>query len=191
MIDECQVLIQVLALEARAGARKSRGRRAVFRPVSADQAAREDAVGRDADAELTACGQDGVLDAARDQRVLDLQVGDRMHRGGAADGVAPRPRKGRCSARIRLGPSRRSLRRSLRSERSGPGARAGRCRCDRSRGAPAFARASSSRPRGACRSRPTRRAGSRIAPNFTLSSTSSRLRLASASWISSSLCPLP
>ena len=30
-------------------------------------------------------GEDLVLDAARDQRVLDLQVGDRVHRGGAAD----------------------------------------------------------------------------------------------------------
>ena len=70
-------------------ARKSRwpGRR--LGPVAADQAARQHAIGGDADAELAAGGQDRLLDAARDQRIFDLQVDDRMHRGGTADRLGP------------------------------------------------------------------------------------------------------
>lgn len=54
------------------------GRRPVLEPVTADQAARQHAVGRDADAEVATGRQDGVLDATGDDRVLDLQVNDRM-----------------------------------------------------------------------------------------------------------------
>jgi hypothetical protein len=42
--------------------------------MSADQPARQHAIGGDADAELPASRQDLVLDAARDQRVFDLQI---------------------------------------------------------------------------------------------------------------------
>ena len=70
--------------------RKSPGSgRPVLRPMTADQAAREDAIGGDADAELAADGEDFLLDAPRDQRVLDLQVGDRMDGIGAADRLRP------------------------------------------------------------------------------------------------------
>jgi hypothetical protein len=46
--------------------------------VAADEPAREDAVGRHANPERAARGQDRVLDSAGDQRVLDLEIGDRM-----------------------------------------------------------------------------------------------------------------
>ena len=59
--------------------------RPVRAPVAAEQAAREHAVGRDADAQLAHGGQDLLLDAAREQRVLDLDVGDRVHGGRAPD----------------------------------------------------------------------------------------------------------
>ncbi len=55
-------------------------------PVAADQAARQDAIGRDADAEFAAGLQDAALDAARDQGIFDLQVGDGMHGRRAAEG---------------------------------------------------------------------------------------------------------
>ena len=45
----------------------------------------EHAVGGDRDAERATGRQDRGLDPARDQRVLDLQIADRMRRGGAAD----------------------------------------------------------------------------------------------------------
>jgi hypothetical protein len=48
--------------------------------VPGEQPARQHAVGGDADAELAARGQDRRLDAAREQRVLDLQVADRANR---------------------------------------------------------------------------------------------------------------
>jgi hypothetical protein len=54
--------------------------------VPAEQAARQHAVGGDTDPKLTAGGQDLRLDAAAHQRALDLQVRDRVHRGGAAQG---------------------------------------------------------------------------------------------------------
>src|SRR4030095_2527590 len=50
------------------------------RPMPADQSARQDAVGSDCYAELAAGRQNLRLDAARDQRVLDLQIDDRVHR---------------------------------------------------------------------------------------------------------------
>ena len=60
---------------------------ALLRPMPADQAARQHAIGGDADAEFTAGRQDCGLDAARDQRIFDLQVRDRQHRVCAADGL--------------------------------------------------------------------------------------------------------
>ena len=62
-------------------------------PVSADQPARQHAIGGDADAEFAAGRQDVALDAARDQRILDLQIGDRVHRMGAPDGFGADFRK--------------------------------------------------------------------------------------------------
>ena len=58
-----------------------------LRPVAADQPARQHAVGGDRRCPSSRqVGQDLVLDAARDQRVLDLQVGDRDATAcGAAD----------------------------------------------------------------------------------------------------------
>lgn len=53
--------------------------------VAGDQTAGQDAVGGDGDAQFAGGGQDLVLDAAGDQRVLDLEVGDRGGGGGAAD----------------------------------------------------------------------------------------------------------
>ncbi len=74
-LHQRQVALDVLALEAR----RARGSRRAPppSPVSADEAARQHAIGRDADAELAAGRQDAVLDAARDQRILDLQIADR------------------------------------------------------------------------------------------------------------------
>ena len=89
-LDEREVALEVLAREARCGgAEVVRGQRvgAFLRPVAGEQAAGEHAVGGDADAELAAGRQDLVLDPAREQRVLDLQVGDRVHGVGAADGL--------------------------------------------------------------------------------------------------------
>jgi hypothetical protein len=43
-------------------------------PVAADETARQDSVG--GNAEAAARGQDGILDTARDQRILDLQITD-------------------------------------------------------------------------------------------------------------------
>ncbi len=48
----------------------------LLRPVTGEEAAGEHAVGSDADPELAAGGQDLLLDPARDERVLDLHVGD-------------------------------------------------------------------------------------------------------------------
>jgi hypothetical protein len=53
----------------------------------AEQPAREHIVRGDADAQVAQRGQDLRLDATRDQRVLDLQVGDRVHRVRPADRV--------------------------------------------------------------------------------------------------------
>ena len=59
--------------------------RPLRRPVTAQQAAREHAVRGDPDTQLAAGRQDPCLDATRQQRVLDLHVGDRMHRMGTPD----------------------------------------------------------------------------------------------------------
>src|SRR5204862_193279 len=57
------------------------------RPVPAAQGARKDAVGGVADAEFAGGRQDFSLDAAGEQRILDLEIGDRVHGGGAAQGL--------------------------------------------------------------------------------------------------------
>jgi hypothetical protein len=83
-------VVEILALEARAEAAEvARRQLAVGAPVAAEQAAREHAVGGHADPELAQRGQDLGLDAARDQRVLDLQVADRVNGRGTADRVCP------------------------------------------------------------------------------------------------------
>src|SRR5262249_13589366 len=80
--DKGVVVLVVAGLEAR------RHRPyAEVRVAAADQAAPEHAVGRDADAEFAAGGQDAVLDVAAEQRVLDLQVADGRDGGGPADRV--------------------------------------------------------------------------------------------------------
>ena len=55
--------------------------------MAADQPTREHAVSRDPDPQLAQVGKDPVLDAAGDQRILDLQIADRMHRVRATDRV--------------------------------------------------------------------------------------------------------
>ena len=85
-LDQRQVALEVLALEARAERPEvALPQVAVLRPVTRDQPAGKHAVRGDRDAELAAGGQDLLLQAARQQRVLDLQVGDRVDGGGAAD----------------------------------------------------------------------------------------------------------
>jgi hypothetical protein len=54
----------------------------------AEQPPRENAIGGHADPELLAGGQDLGLDPAREQRVLDLQVADRVGGVGAPDRVS-------------------------------------------------------------------------------------------------------
>src|SRR5258708_4554148 len=53
--------------------------------MAADQPPREDAIRSDADAELAACRQDLVLDPARDEGILDLEVADRVDGVRAAE----------------------------------------------------------------------------------------------------------
>ncbi len=74
-VDQPEVAIEIVALETRAMAAEvgsDRGSGPV--PVAADQAARQHAVGGYADAKLAARVENAVLDATRQQRVLDLQV---------------------------------------------------------------------------------------------------------------------
>jgi hypothetical protein len=71
------------------GARERKSRASVARSrdqLAGDEAAREHAVGGDPDVELSARREDLLLDPARDQRVLDLQVDDRVDGVRAADG---------------------------------------------------------------------------------------------------------
>src|ERR1700722_15389962 len=56
---------------------------------AAEQPARQDAVGGYADAELGEQRKDPRLGAATDERVLDLQIDDGMHRVSATNGVRP------------------------------------------------------------------------------------------------------
>jgi hypothetical protein len=51
-----------------------------------DQPARQHAIGGDADPQRAQLGQDASFDAARDERILDLQVAHRRHRMGALHG---------------------------------------------------------------------------------------------------------
>src|SRR6476619_5883192 len=51
--------------------------------MPADEPAREHAVGRDADPKLTTGWKNLVLDVARDERVFNLQIADRVHGSGA------------------------------------------------------------------------------------------------------------
>ena len=145
------VALAVLAGEARqVGAEVARARR----PRAAQQAAREDAVGGDADAELGEQREDLRLRPAADERVLDLQVGDRVdgvRRGGSSRG---RPRTGRSRARSPPSPARRSRRSCPRSAPSGRGAPGGRCRRGRGR-AGSGCRRGSSAPRRAGASTPS------------------------------------
>ena len=111
---------------AKRGARERKslgGELALGGEVAADQAAAQHAVGRHGDAQLAAGGQDRRLDPARDQRVLELHVADRVHRGGPADrlgadlgeadvahvaGLARAPRSRRSSPRSGRRGSRRA-----------------------------------------------------------------------------------
>jgi hypothetical protein len=80
-LDEREVAVEVLALEAGAvGAEVPAAPGALPGPVAAQETPGEDAVGGDADAQLAAGRQHAGLDAAREQRVLDLEVHDRMDR---------------------------------------------------------------------------------------------------------------
>src|SRR5690606_10955593 len=84
-VGQRQVVAQVLALEAGAvGAEVVGGEVAAGVPVAAEQAARQHAVGGDADAQAAGDRQDLGLDVARQQGVLDLQVADRVDGRGAA-----------------------------------------------------------------------------------------------------------
>ncbi len=87
-LHQVEVPVEVAALEAGAHAAEvARGQCAVAGEVAADQAAGQHPVRRDPYAELAGGRQDLGLDAAGDQRVLDLEVGDRGHGGGPAQGV--------------------------------------------------------------------------------------------------------
>src|SRR5260221_1492742 len=77
------VRVGVSVLEAPAIGAEITLRSGVLAPVAADQAARENAVGGDGDAELARGRPGRIFDAARDQRILDLQVPDRMDGSGA------------------------------------------------------------------------------------------------------------
>ena len=57
------------------------------RLAAGEETAREHAVGGRRDAELGERGEDRRLGAAADERVLDLQIADRVHLRGAADGL--------------------------------------------------------------------------------------------------------
>ena len=58
--------------------------------MAGEKTAGEDAVGGESDPELAAGRQDLVLDPARDQRVLDLQVGDGVNRVRTPHGLGTR-----------------------------------------------------------------------------------------------------
>jgi hypothetical protein len=148
-------------------------------PVAADQPARQNAVGGNAKAQVADERQDGVLDPARDQRILDLEIADRMSGGGSPDRVDAHLAEADAADVTRchhVGDRAHPSPRSARGDRGAPG---GRCRCSRGP-APAASRRGSSSPRPA---------GSRIAPNLTLTRKRSRAMPFSASPISISLCP--
>ena len=91
---------QVLALEARRAGAEVVGRAALGRPVAADQAAGEHAVGGDRDAELAAGRGSRPRCRARSAstRSAGRRSGARRRRGGSSP---RRPRTGRCGGRSR------------------------------------------------------------------------------------------
>jgi hypothetical protein len=143
--------------------------------VAGQQAARQHAVGGHADPQLAAGRQDLLLETAREERVLDLQVTDRVDGGRAANGVGAGLREADVAdiARLdHLGDRAHGLldrdvrvdaRRPVDVDVVGPKApqRVGEEVPDRLRAAVV------SRPAGG---------GSRSAPNLTLTVTSSRSR---------------
>ena len=83
--DELEVLLEVLALEARRVAAEVVRREVVeLLDLAGEKAAAERAVRDEADAELATRREDAVLRIARPQRVLGLQRGDRMDLARAA-----------------------------------------------------------------------------------------------------------
>src|SRR5207302_8165949 len=87
-LDQGEVVLEVVALEAgRVGAEVVRGEPLAGRDMAGDQPAGEHGVRGDGDAELAQGGQDLPLGAPGDERVLDLEVGDRGGGGGPADGL--------------------------------------------------------------------------------------------------------
>ena len=87
-LDERKVAVEVVAAEPREVRTEVALSRGPFlRPMAAQETARQDAVSGDADAELATGRQDLRFDSAREERLLDLQVGDRMDGMGAAHGV--------------------------------------------------------------------------------------------------------
>src|SRR5262249_14277457 len=87
-LDEGEVAVEVFGTEPRRMVAEVAGiGRARLRRVAADEAAREQDGSGDANAECAAGRQNLALDAAGDQRVLDLEIDDLVHGGGAADGL--------------------------------------------------------------------------------------------------------
>ena len=99
------------------------------------------------------------LGPAADERVLDLQVDDGVHRVRAADRLGADLGEADVRARSRPSPGRRSRRWCPRSAPPDRGAPGGRCRCGRRRGASGCRRGSSSPRPGARRSRASCRPG--------------------------------
>ena len=85
-LDQREIVVEIVAGKARREGAEIGGMRARLRPMAGDEAARQHAVGGDADAERAAGRQDFTFDHAHDERIFDLQVGDRVNRRGAADG---------------------------------------------------------------------------------------------------------
>src|ERR1700752_3498317 len=77
-LDQGQVVIDIAVLKARALRAEIAGARALFRPMSAHQAAGKDSIGGDGYAERAAGRENAVLDATRDQGVFDLKVANGM-----------------------------------------------------------------------------------------------------------------
>src|SRR4029453_11701229 len=75
-LDQSQIVIDIAVLKARARAAPIRCIGTLLRPVSTDEAARENAIGGDGDTELAAGRENVVLDAARDQGIFDLEIRD-------------------------------------------------------------------------------------------------------------------
>jgi hypothetical protein len=89
LFHQCEVAFEVLALESGPVPAAVGGAAAGRCPVTADQASRQHAVGGDPDPELTARLQQFAFDVAGDERVLDLQVIDRVHRMSPPQRIRP------------------------------------------------------------------------------------------------------